>query len=510
MFPHAVCTFRFDKRNKYYMSNNLNEMSSNILANKSTLFEILATLEYNSERAVPMEELLKKFLNNPRTLDISKEARVIATNLDGIIRKGIDTTNNEENLISQLFSLQPILNNYIPDQFVPEYLELKYGPFAKEFEIRYRIPFDSLLIFSTNLKLRLLEKRMHFGHKDEVYQFSTKKEYMDLGFVKIPPNDYVKRLTKVLTFGLDEFYKFNSEILSIEGTDFVINLLSNSVYDKPNITDLNFFHKPLLRINPNEVTVLTPNYLIKNLPVVYERLLRNVPAFFDRKGKAFEYLSQETLKMLHFKSLSFNRRYMDFEVDAIMELEKSNWIIEIKSHPPSEKALTGNRIAIERDLEKTIRHAILQSKRCLRNLNSQPLAYFGSNGKRNGIIIIIDGLYPQLNPSTAVRFFKETVPVYVINWIDLRTICDQPDISLFEDFLLWRTMEPMPVFCFQETDYWSFYADRYRKSKEVRDAFNRMQKTNQKLIYISPRFNDRRYLQNFVKGKNGRDSNAKY
>ena len=351
---------------------------------------------------------------------------------------------------------------------------------------------------------------MHFGHKDEVYQFSTKKEYMDLGFVKIPPNDYVKRLTKVLTFGLDEFYKFNSEILSIEGTDFVINLLSNSVYDKPNITDLNFFHKPLLRINPNEVTVLTPNYLIKNLPVVYERLLRNVPAFFDRKGKAFEYLSQETLKMLHFKSLSFNRRYMDFEVDAIMELEKSNWIIEIKSHPPSEKALTGNRIAIERDLEKTIRHAILQSKRCLRNLNSQPLAYFGSNGKRNGIIIIIDGLYPQLNPSTAVRFFKETVPVYVINWIDLRTICDQPDISLFEDFLLWRTMEPMPVFCFQETDYWSFYADRYRKSKEVRDAFNRMQKTNQKLIYISPRFNDRRYLQNFVKGKNGRDSNAKY
>jgi len=56
------------------------------------------------------------------------------------------------------------------------------------------------------------------------------------------------------------------------------------------------------------------------------------------------------------------------------------------------------------------------------------------------------GVYPNLDLNPFLDYFDEKdVPIYIINWFDLRTLLDQPEIDRAEEFLLWRTKKPMPI-----------------------------------------------------------------
>ena len=469
-------------------------MDSNIKDYETTLFEILATLNYNSERTDVLEEVLTKFLKHPKSMDIAAEARMIKEKSSSGLPVSHDTDDKNDLVKKLLFSHQGIINRSVPVQHVLEYLYGKYAQFAKEFENKYKVKWEALITVSFFLKAYIGDMMNSHRIIQDIYQYETKEEYGDPGFVKIPGSAYIDTQRRVLTIDKAGLYEGLAQDLTKDEIDYVTELLSYNANKALASDKRNLFYKPLTRFGSDSFVILVPDYLVKNLPVVYEKLLREIPSYLDLKGKAFEYLCQQTLKLLPFKTLAFNRKYGRYEVDAILELSRTNLIVEIKSHPPSERALDGELEAIKRDLEKTVRNGINQANRCIENLSSSSLAYFNGNGKRNQIFIIVDGLYPQLNTSNVVRYLNEKVTPYVINWFDLRTLIEQPDFSLFEEFLEWRTINPMPVFCFQETDYWSFYADRYRNSNEVRATFAKMQEMGHKLIYMSPRFNDKRYL----------------
>ena len=100
--------------------------------------------------------------------------------------------------------------------------------------------------------------------------------------------------------------------------------------------------------------------------------------------------------------------------------------------------------------------------------------------------------------TTALKLFHEEVPTYVINWFDLRMLLDQPGTDQFEEFLIWRTIQPMPVVCADEKDYWAYYFDHYAVEPKFREVFRVMQEKELKSFYISARFNNKDYLENMA------------
>jgi len=464
------------------------------------LYEILATLEYNSERTEILEEILKKFLITRDTnINIKKESEEI---FNEIFFKRIDKSKNFDIEIKKgLFKQKSMLLSNIPTEYVLEYLIGKFSPFAKLFEKRYDLNFDSIWLFAFKLTEYLEFKKYFSEFKDEIYRFKSKDEYANPKFVSLPSKDYTQKWRNVVTFSIDEIKR----IFPICGhdTDKCIEILSFSIKDINDTKEFNFHLKPFLKIDNDTLILLTPYYLIRALPTIYEFLFKRIKKYTTNKGKSFERLVQNTIKQLHFRLLAYNIEYQDGdktrETDAVIRFDNSVWFVEATSHPLSERALNGDWKAIEDDLKKTIKKCITQGENCLNNLDKEPLKTFSENIKVRGIMVVLDGIYPQLNVNTLFTFHNKPYPVYIINWFDLRLLLEQPEIDLFEKFLLWRTVnKPMPVICFDEKDYWAFYFDRYLKDKKIRDGFEIMQKNEDNLFYISYRFNNKDYLKNLV------------
>jgi hypothetical protein len=245
--------------------------------------------------------------------------------------------------------------------------------------------------------------------------------------------------------------------------------------------------------------VLTPYYLCRALPFTYEKLFKRNQDYLNSKGKTFEKMVQNIFKKTPSTLLMFNVRYGNknqFEADAIIGYKKSLWVIETTSHLPSTKSLNGDLFHIRTDLNKTLKKCMTQGKRALRNLKSIPLPKQYHNMPTKGVIIVVDGVYPNLNVEPFVNPSDyENTSIYLINWFDLRTLMEQAEMDSFEEFLLWRTQKPMPVVCLDEKDYWAFYFDRYINLQDIRKSFKTLIEKDAKLIYISYRFNRKDYLQ---------------
>jgi Holliday junction resolvase-like predicted endonuclease len=465
------------------------------------LYEILATLQYNSERTELLYDVLKHFLaKKDLTLDIPTKAREIFNEKEESLKGMQGAQNEEEFLKSEWFKQKCLLLLNIPYQYIPEYVMGKFTPFAKDFEDKFNFDMSSLLKFSLGLMEYLNFKKHMIGFKNEVYKFNSKNEYADLGFVAVPPKTYIEKWKNIITISISELKRILAGLLSTYEIIKVLTILSIDLKNlNENLKSIEFSLKPILKINEDTLILLTPNSIIRSLPLNYEKLFKSIKKYRESKGISFEMLTQTTLKMLPFRSLTFNVKYGNgYEVDAILEFKRSIWFVEITSHPPSNKSLEGNLEWIKRDLKKSIMKCIKQGKRCFNYSNELPLFYFFKNEKIKGIFIIVDGVYPQLNLNTAISFFKEKMPIYIINWFDLRTLISQPELHQFEDFLLWRIQQPMPVISFDEKDYWAFYFDRYTQDKKVRNYFKIMQKKRINTLYISYRFNNKKYLENLA------------
>ena len=347
--------------------------------------------------------------------------------------------------------------------------------------------------------MEYLEFRKHSAmFRDETYEYRSKKDY-DPGSVKIPDNVFIDLWRVVSTIDIKELKELFQTFLGAHEVEKILSFLTIDDGDVKEGNEVSIALKPFVRIDSNTMILLTENYLIKALPLMYEALFKKISAFRDSKGDAFEKLVGYTLRGLPFRTLALDRRYGKYQIDAVLEFEKTNWFVEVKSHTVSYESLSGNPVAIERDLEKSIEKAILQGRTCFQHLESNSLSYFNGNGKKTGIIVVLDGTYPQLNPTTAIRFFDEEIPVYIINWFDLRELLEQKEIIYFEKFLRWRISDPMPIVCFDEKDYWGYYFDRHLNVPHFDEIFKKSQEKMYRIFYSSPRFNDKRYLNRLLR-----------
>ncbi len=462
--------------------------------------EVSASLKYNSERVSLLEEVLKSLLvdKNSQINTVDEARKIYEQSVSQNKRKQTEQLN--ELLKSHWFKTGELLISNISSLHVPWYVSKKFLPYNKQFKEKFGFGIDSLLFFSLILQSYLQYKQQMLNFEDLTYQFNSEAEYGDLGFVADPPTDFVRKWSKIIEISMSEleqlFYMMpESELNSI------LKNLSLDIENLPKKEDMRFYLTPLLQAK-NKVFVLTPKYLVVDLPLLCESLLHDCKCYLNSKGRTFEKLVQETLRALPFNSMAFNLRYgANYEVDAVVKFKESFWAVEASSHPPSLKSIKGNLMAIQNDIKKTVTKCIKQGSRCIKHAHKKPLNYFSKNVKTKGVIIVVDGIYPQLNINSAMELFEEDLPVYIINWFDLASLLEEPEVEEFENFLLWRSKRPMPIVCFDEKDYWAYYFDYYKNDKKFRAAFKTAQKKQLRVFYISHRFNNKDYLGKLVRSK---------
>lgn len=87
--------------------------------------------------------------------------------------------------------------------------------------------------------------------------------------------------------------------------------------------------------------------------------------------------------------------------------------------------------------------------------------------------------------------------VYLTTLFDLFELADQTgEIDQLEDFLLWRTDYglDMPIFAFNERDYWAMHFDNVVGDPQFQEALGKGAEDDIVGIYISDRFNDKQHL----------------
>lgn len=472
------------------------------------LYEIIATIHYNSERGEPLEEVLAKFLvNRNPTFDIKQETR--QTFLQKLEQskeehKGIvgEEYLNSEQFKIDWFKQESLLLSNVFQQYIPEYVLGKYAPFEEEFRQKHGFDPNAIWLFSFKFAEYLSFKQMQLGFADDVYAFKNKREYVDLGFVKIPDSVYVEQWKNLITASKKELHRIFSTLINSADLDRVLDILSLKIDEIPdNKDEIHFPTKPFLQTN-EDLILLTPSYLGRSLHTIYESLFRDCKGYLASKGNTFERMSQELLRRTPTQLLVYNVEYGTnnrFEADAIVAYKKSLWIVEASSHLASKAALHGDPYHIRKDLNRTLNKCNDQGLRAVRNLSSISLPLPYKSFEIKGIIIVVDGVYPNLNIQAYSKQSANDVPLYIIDYFDLRTLIDQPEICDLEKFLLWRTQKPMPVLCFDEKDYWNYYFDRYCQLKDIRDAFRILQEKKTILFYNGYRFNRKDYLARMPK-----------
>ncbi len=124
----------------------------------------------------------------------------------------------------------------------------------------------------------------------------------------------------------------------------------------------------------------------------------------------------------------------------------------------------------------------MQIGKALKNIEKLNI---NKNASENpGIIIILEGIYPQLNTTTffCIAQNKLDIPRLIINYFDLKEILNQPNSYLFEEFLIWRTQKNMPIMCNDEMDYWIFFS-KYWHDSEMQKFLKKAIKNHNLIIY---------------------------
>ncbi|MFQ5910036.1 MAG: hypothetical protein ACE5IJ_04855 [Thermoplasmata archaeon] len=118
---------------------------------KAKLYQALATLNYNSERAQPVEAVLKNFLlTRDTSIDIAQEVRRIRAGELAEMKLTVKQSPAEAEQImkSHWFRQECVLASNIQHEYIPECVLGKFGPFADEFEASAGFNLNALWMLS--------------------------------------------------------------------------------------------------------------------------------------------------------------------------------------------------------------------------------------------------------------------------------------------------------------------------------------------------------------------------
>lgn len=192
---------------------------------------------------------------------------------------------------------------------------------------------------------------------------------------------------------------------------------------------------------------------------------------------------------------------------------------EVKFHPIFRKIPSRVELIKSRFTQKVTQAAdqIQNTLGYLDSLDDEFGLVYNLTGNKNsdemdtGGIVILDGFLPtlysgneradqQLGMGDIHDHLAEHERIVVITLYDLYQLIQEDEANLFNEFLLWRTGYEgnMPVWGFNEREYWAFYFDNYRPSDEFRQGVEEAAKKDIITVYISARFNDKSHLQSLT------------
>lgn len=444
-------------------------------------------MQYNPERRHPCTAVLKEILcNNRRFLDIETFVREWSDNR--INSKSTEIENDHPDFFSsgERFKFLDecfVLNTRLDRSEVIEYLKQRYFVYDSLFEREYSISItDFTLIASTILEM-LGDRARIMKYPFQTYTFENKFEYGDLGFVKIPNQGYLNKWSQVITFSKTDLQDQLPKERKID-IDFFFDNYSFTQTQTQFEPKLRFQERPILRIDESRYALAFPFLLIQCLPQKLEFLLQRIQNYSVKRGKTFENMALDLFKPIKCKHFRRNFEYSspEGEIDGILEFEKNFWLVECKSRPPSLKSLQGDFKSIQNDINKTVKKSESQIGRALCNI--QKLNIDKNAIENPGEIIILEGIYPQLNTTTffCIAQNKLNIPRLIITYFDLKEILNQPNADLFEEFLIWRTQKDMPMTCQDEMDYWIWYS-KYRNDPERQEFLKQAITNRNRIIY---------------------------
>lgn len=457
--------------------------------NFDKFYEITAICNYNSERRALLQPVIKKFLLNPISdFNIDKE----------IAQYDIDKIENQlsENLfIEDLFKNHDyIITSGLDIKIIVDYTTLRYGVYGDAFFKKYAIPLDVFLELSKTLWI-LLNLRIRSNHFFDCHQFASKEDYANLDFYSIPNKKYIEIWKDISTIDLDDFL-VAVEPIKDDYVDVFLKLYSFDIDKIKNEPNLRFREYPIF-YHDRKIIIIDTQALLRYLPHKMDILLKKCKSYRSNKGDIFETIALNLVEEIPNSNLVRNIKYDGYELDGLLNLKHSTWFVECKSRNISSESLIGNSKKIQKDIEKSIRDGIKQGVRAINYKNSKDFEKCKIK-KRVGIIVVVEGIFPNLRlekmlPNNPIDQCK--YPVCVFNYFDLRTILNQEDSIVFEEFIIWRSQKNMPIYAFDECDYWDFFT-KMKKEREMKKGFSRAQKNENVLIYIGDRFNEKRYISN--------------
>ncbi|QKY18025.1 hypothetical protein [Halorubrum sp. CBA1229] len=443
------------------------------------------------------------------------------------------SSDQPENVFNQFILMYPD----DPDvQHYQLYLNVRYADISDE--IRNKIGYSAIDLISMEAFIYNLitERANDLDIGSTFHTFEDKKEFVNSTEYEVPSEAFQNKWLACIEFSRSELI---SAFLSktedqpfaqkfsisdrIDVANSMINFLSVRYDRDEKYSRYQFLSTPLFEVEGKEDRILVPfpSLLVSTTQMRIEELFQQheeIRTVEDRrKGDIVEELTLEAFAEFDSRNLIQSFKYNDphpRETDGLLFFEDSFWCIEIKSHPIFRKIPNDLQTAKTRFKEKT-KEAIAQGENTLNFLREHdhnlPYNLAGMKSprdKESGTIVVLDGLLPTLfsqnkrmdrifDMSELYESVAEEDRVLLITLFDLFELANQTEeLDRFEDYLLWRTNYgyDMPVFSFNERDYWAMFFDNYDSDAHLREAIDEAAENDSLITYISSRFNDKPHL----------------
>lgn len=416
------------------------------------------------------------------------------------------------------------------------YLNIRYSDLSEQ--IRDVVGFSAvdLISFEAFLYNQIVETADDLGIASSNHTFSEKEEFARTGEFERPTETFQNKWLPCIEFSrselIDEFLvqtedQSLSQSLSIteriDSVNSMVNHLTKEFEKGIEYSPLQFLKTPIFEIKGKDDRLLVPfpALLVSTVQMRIEELFRQQRDLQeledDTKGDLVEELALDALAEFDSRNIVQSFKYTDphpRETDGLLLFENSFWSIEVKSHPIFRKLPEDLSVALSK-FEDKVTDAKSQGEKSidfLKNEGSEILYHLAGvkspDEKRCGTIIVLDGLLPTLfsqnrridqifEMDRIYDAFEEDDRVLIITLFDLFELAQQFDeLDRLEDFLIWRTDYgfDMPVFSFNERDYWAMYFDNYESDPTFQNAIDEAAKNGSMIAYISERFNDKPHL----------------
>lgn len=474
------------------------------------ILEIVTLIKYNGEHREFIEKALKKFLISPReNFSLEDEIKSIFENKDLLNKPEAKRDLHNFFTKEEVFEIQDyLLTIEAGYEDLIFYLFEKYTPYDSKLKEAIGVTATDLLRFSL-----LLDSIYHVDLIAGDYQFNdnvfSSKENAYYPYNLKFPDERSKEVSKMASFVTKETFGLflkkgipGQDLTSIiDNLDLLFNLIS---FDRKDILEdnkLRFQEKPLFRIDNETFIIINSVHLLFGLPFRMENILNEYTWYTNSKGKNFEKVVFNVLE-----DINKNKRiggvfikdieYDNGQLDGLINFEDFSWFIECKGRIPRSKSFKGNNLSVNKDIERGIEDAEDQALKAIKESEKENKIGTIEVKKNKGILIIVEGMYPNLNQNPMMQFKRkdENYPRYIISFLTLMEMLRQYDIYYLKKFLEWRSDPEMPIYCFGELDYWDYFTSM-QGGLEKKEGYDAAKKKNIKVIFNGKRFNAPKFIR---------------